>query len=154
MILQFALSGSLSRVQYQIWYHILVLLPVPNNMLNMFGQYRMWYHRLAMGFQGGILFMAAPLVFRVKFWHNPSGTSSDCQGDSLEQSYLGVGNPKTIRTPHQQFIFIYCLMFRLHTVVQEREKICKGLWRDTKRHALPPPDWNRGTQTSNWQPTD
>ena len=61
--------------------------------------------------------------------HNPSRTSSDSQGDLWEQSCLGVGNSKSRRTLHQQLTIIYCLMFRLHTVAQvrEREKICKGL---------------------------
>ena len=66
-------------------------------------------------------------------WHNPSGTFSDGQGDPLEQSCLDVDNSKT-RTLCQQLTIIYCSMFRLHTV--ERERICKGLWTDTKR---PPP---------------
>ena len=65
--------------------------------------------------------------------------SSDGWGDPLEQSYLGVGNSKTRRTLCQQLTIIYCLMFRLHTVAQERErererereKICKGLQTDT-----------------------
>ena len=35
-------------------------------------------------------------------------------------------------------IQICCLMFRLHTVAQEREKICKGLWTDTQRDTPPP----------------
>ena len=63
-------------------------------------------------------------------WHDPSGTS-DGRGDPLEQICQGVGNSKT-RTLLQQLI-IYCSIFRLHWVAREKEKICKGLWTDTKR---------------------
>ena len=52
-------------------------------------------------------------------WHNPSGTSSDSQGDPLEQSCLGVSNSKT-RSLRQQLTIIYGSMFTQHT--WEREK--------------------------------
>ena len=33
-----------------------------------------------------------------KEWHNPSGTSSECRGDPLEENGQGIGNLKTRRT--------------------------------------------------------
>ena len=74
--------------------------------------------------------------FTDREWHNPPGTSSDSRCDPLKQSCLGVGNSKTRRTLCQQLTIIYCSMFRLLTVAQEREKIFKGLWIDPKRSPL------------------
>ena len=65
-----------------------------------------------------------------KEWYNPSGTFSDGHDGSLEQSSLGVGNSKT-RTLHQQLTIIYCLMFRLHTVAQERKSV--KVYEETQR---------------------
>ena len=55
-------------------------------------------------------FYCAHAVFercRVREWYNPSGTSSNGRGDSLEQSFHGVDNSKSRRTLRQQFTIIY-----------------------------------------------
>ena len=97
------------------------------------------------------------LCLKDRKWHNPSRTSSDGQGYLLERSCLSVGKSKTRRTLHQQLTIIYCSMFRLHTVAQERKKICKGLWTDTKRHHPSPTELFKckllTAPTDNWLTT-
>ena len=50
--------------QHQMYYNC---SPTDHNVINMFSQYEMQYHRLAVGFQGRILIMTVPWVFRAKF---------------------------------------------------------------------------------------
>ena len=106
----------------------------------------MWYYSITFSDSSLISPVCAHTVFERsidKEWYNPSRTSPNSQGDPLEQSCLGVGNSKT-RSLRQQLTTIYCSIFRLQTVAQERERerererICKGLWTETKRHAPPP----------------
>ena len=83
-----------------------------------------------------------------KEWHNPSRTSSDGWGDQLAQTCLVVGNSKTTRTLHQQLKIIYCSMFRLHTVAQEREGKSVRVYEQTQRDMPPPARQN--SLNANW----
>ena len=61
-------------------------------------------------------------------------------GWSIGTKLPGCWQLQRTRTLHQQLTIIYCLMFRQHKVAGERERICKDLWTDTKRHVSPPPN--------------
>ena len=85
---------------------------------------------------------------RDKEWHNSSGTSSDGWGDPLEESCLGVGNSKKQKKKNSPSAINNHSLFDVLTAYssprerqRERERICKGLWIDTKRHRPPPPAW-------------
>ena len=107
-------------------------------------------------------------------WHISSGTSSNGQGDLLEQSCQGVDNSKTRGTLHQQLSFIgtywcnsKCPMYLLKIVAllprytvwcsdcireRKRENLQGSMNRDTKRYP-PGPNWTLCMLTSNKQMT-
>ena len=103
------------------WSQLLITIPVPNviplcattfmvpNVIIIIGLIQV---TVSNAFPGSLLI--SPLCAHAVFerftdrkWHNPSETSSDSQGDSLEQSCLNVGNSKTRRTLYQQLTIIY-----------------------------------------------
>ena len=112
---------------------------------------KMWYYSITFSDSSFINPFCAYAVFERstdKEWCNPSGTSSDGWGDSLEQSCLGVANSKARRTLYQQLTIICCSMFRLHTVVRER------VYEQTQRDTPLPVTQQKSLNANFWQLTD
>ena len=101
-----------------------ILLPfsVPFvDQIEIFNHFLLWSYSITSSDCSCINPVSALAVFKrstKKKWHNPSGTYSE--GWSFGTKF--PGNSKTRRTLRQQLTIIYCSMFRLHTVAQERER--------------------------------